>query len=106
MLHARVDIHTPFHIDLDWWSDRGRSLRRFLAEITGTEDADLAPATAMDYIDPRTAEVYQLDTLWVQVLTTYAHRPDYITDQTPITTAVLRAFIENVNRPMSALDLQ
>jgi hypothetical protein len=105
MMHARVDVNTPFHIDLAWWSQRGRSLRRFLAEMLDEEEADLAPAAPLDYIDPQTAEVYQLDPLWVQVLSTRSRRPDYITPTTPLTNAVLRAFIESVNQPLTAVDL-
>ncbi len=104
-MHARVDTRTPFHIDLNWWQQHGRSLRRFLAEILGDADADVAPATPLDYIHPQTAEVFQLDPLWVQVLATHARKPDYITETTPLTSAVLRALIENVNHPMSAADL-
>jgi len=104
-MHARVDTNTPFHIDLDWWSQHGRSLRRFLAEILDEADADVAPQDPLDYLDPQTAEVTQIDPLWVQVLATHAHKPDYITGTTPLTNAVLRALIENVNRPMSAVDL-
>jgi hypothetical protein len=63
MMHARVDVHTPFHIDLSWWDQHGRSLRRVLADILGEPDADLAPQTPLDYIDPQTAEVLQLDPL-------------------------------------------
>jgi hypothetical protein len=106
MMHAKVNIHTPFHIDLGWWDQHGRSLRRFLAEILAQADADLEPADPLDFIDPQTAEVFQLDPLWVKVLTTRARKPDYITSNTPLTNAVLRAFIENVNQPMSAVDLQ
>ena len=77
-MHARVDVQTPFHIDLAWWDQRGRSLRRVLADILGETDADLAPGTPLDYIDPQTAEVLQLDPLWVRVLSSAARRPDYI----------------------------
>ena len=105
-MHARVDVHTPFHIDLIWWDQRGRSLRRVLADILGEPDADLAPQTPMDFIDPQTAEVLQLDPLWVRVLSSEARRPDYIDGATPLTSAVLRAFIANVNRPLTAIDLQ
>jgi hypothetical protein len=105
-MHARVDVQTPFHIDMDWWTARGRSLRRFLVEILDEADLDLTAEAPMDYIDLQTAEVYQLDPLWVKVLDTRARRPDYITEATPLTNAMLRAFIENLNRPMSAVDLQ
>jgi len=59
----------------------------------------------MDYIDPATAEVYCMDPLWVRILTDCARRPNYITPSTPLTNAVLRALIENLNRPMTVVQL-
>ena len=100
-----TDTDTRFHIDLDWWVRRGRNLRRFLAEILGDAAADLAPAAPLDYIDPGTAEVYQMDPLWVRVLTERVNQPGYITPTTPLTSAVLRALIENLNRPMTVVQL-
>lgn len=104
-MHARTDVHTPFHIDLGWWEGRGRSLRRFFAAILDEDEADLSNGAPLDYIDPATAEVYRLDPIWVRVLIERAHRPGYITSTTPLTNAMLRALIENVNQPMSAVEL-
>lgn len=103
-MHNPADINTPFNIDLHWWESRGRNLGRFLAEILG-KDYPKTDGEPLDYIDPETAEVYQLDPLWATVLVHRAHKPDYITSATPLTNAVLRALIENMNRPMTAVDL-
>jgi hypothetical protein len=106
-MHARTDIHTPFHIDLEWWSSRGRSLDRYLLEILdGQAEAPESADEVLDYIDPETAEVHQLSPLWTRVLTQRAHRADYITSLMPMTNAVLRAFIESRNQPLSAVQLQ
>jgi len=104
-MQLHVDTGTRFHIDLDWWERHGRNLRRFLSEILGDENADLADDAPLDYIDPTTAEVHQLDPLWVRVLIDRAGRSDYITTSTPLTSAILRAFVENVNRPMTVVQL-
>lgn len=101
----RTDIHTPFHIDLDWWASRDRNLRRFLAAILEDEDAASEDSTTIDFIDPETAEVHEIDDLWSRVLTERARRPDYITSATPLTNAVLRALIEELNRPMTPIEL-
>lgn len=102
----RSDIHTPFHIDLDWWSSQGRSLDRYLLEILdGRADEAAATGGKVDYIDPQTAEVFQLTPLWAQVLTQRAHRSDYIGSTMPMTNAVLRALIENRNQPMTAVQI-
>lgn len=104
-MYAHADVNTPFHIDLSWWDQRGRNLGRFLSEILGEEDAAGPDDAPLDYIDPVTAEVHQLDARWARVLTEHAHRPDYITPTTPLTNAVLRALIENLNRPMSVTQM-
>lgn len=104
-MYAHVDYNTRFHIDLGWWEGHGRNLGRFLAEMLGEQEADEAGGEPLDYVDPVTAEVYKLDPLWARVLTDKAHRPDYITPATPLTNAVLRALIENMNRPMTVTQL-
>jgi hypothetical protein len=104
-MHARTDIHTPFHIDLLWWRAQGRNFSRFLVEILGTDDIATPSDAVLDYIDPATAEVFQMDPLWVRVLVERAHKPDYISRTTPMTNALLRALVENLNQPMSAMDM-
>lgn len=107
MMHTRIDIHTPFHIDMQWWAKSGRNFNRFLAEIIGDPKADTRDdADLLDFIDPETAEVHALNPLWVHVLIDRAPKADYINRTTPLTNAVLRALVENLNRPMSALALQ
>ncbi len=105
-MHALADISTPFHIDFDWWRRNERNLGRFLSEILGEQTPELPSEDAIDYIDPHTAEVHQLDPLWVKVLVQRAHQPDFITSGTPMTSAVLRALVENRNVPMSPVELQ
>ena len=104
-MYTIATIHTPFHIDLQWWASHGRNLGRFLAEIVGAEDDSRATNTAIDFIHPRTAEVRQIDPLWARVLTERAYQPDYITPSTPLTNALLRALVENVNEPMTAVEM-
>jgi hypothetical protein len=101
----RADTTTPFHIDLEWWAQTGRNLRRFLATILEDDDAALVEPVALDYIDRETAEVSMIDSLWVRVLVERAQRPDYITSATPLTNAILRALVENLNRPMTPVQL-
>ena len=106
-MYTRIDVNTRFRIDFSWWEQRGRNLRRFLEEMLGDSDAaETVGEEPIDYIDPVTAEVLQLDPLWVKVLLERAAKPDFITSSTPLTNAMLRALIENVNNPMTVVDLQ
>ena len=104
-MYVRTSTETRFYIDMDWWVHENRNFRRFLAEILDDADADLAGDEPMDYIDATTAEVYRLDPLWVRVLTDRATRDDFITPSTPLAVAVLRALLENLNRPMTVVQL-
>ena len=104
-MNARVDVNTPFEINFGWWEKRGRNLGRFLTEILGKTETEIEPGGALDFIDPETAEVHELDPLWVEVLTKRAFQPDYITTSTPMTSALLRALVENLNRPMTSIEL-
>ena len=104
-MHALVDIHSPFHIDFGWWESRRRNLGRFLAEILGEDEVGELGEAPLDVIDPTTAEVVVIDPLWARVINERAHRPSYITATTPLANAVLRALVENLNRPMTAVEL-
>ena len=104
-MHALADTTTPFQIDLAWWQKNERNLGRFLSEILGEETPELPAETAIDFVDPHTAEVHQLDPLWVKVLVQRAHQPDFITPATPMANALLRALIENRNEPMTPAEL-
>ncbi len=104
-MHARSDVNTAFHIDLDWWDARGRSLDRFLREMLDGEEPEDLPEGPMDTIDRETGEVFQLGPLWARVLTERANRPGFITSATPMTNAVLRALIERRNQPMTVVEL-
>jgi hypothetical protein len=104
-MHTISNVNTPFHIDLNWWSEHGRNLGRFLAEIVGAESDARTSEAPVDFIHPRTGEVRQIDPLWVRVLIERAYQPDYITPSTPLTNALLRALLENVNEPMTPVEL-
>lgn len=104
-MHMIANVNTPFHIDLQWWVDHGRNLGRFLAEIVGADSDARGSDTPLDFIHPKTGEVRLVDPLWVRVLTERAYQPDYITPSTPLTNALLRALLENVNEPMTATEL-
>ncbi len=56
---------TPFHIDFEWWEHNDRDWRVFLRTLLCAEHqeslADMAEDARIDWIDPRTAEVKQVD---------------------------------------------
>ena len=106
--YIRPTLDTKFQIDFDWWQENGKSLRVMLAshlcQSCAKEHADDA-AQAIDWVDPQTGEVKQVDILWHTLRTCCSQQPDFITPQTPLATAVFLSLIANDNAPMTAVEL-
>jgi hypothetical protein len=102
-------VDTKFHIDFDWWEETGRYLRVHLFSNLCKECQDryrnYQETELIDWIDPNTAEVTQVDGLWHSLRTDCSLKPDYVNDSTPLTTAIFRTFLANGNEPLSAVEL-
>ena len=105
----KPDLETKFHIDFDWWEREGRDLRVYLQSHLCPECKVIYTnhrgSEEVDWIDPDTAEVTRVDALWQSLRTHCSQRPDFITENTPLTDAVFRAFLANGNAPLSAIEL-
>jgi len=106
--YVRPSLDTKFHIDFDWWNEQGKSLRVTLAShlcaACHKKHADDAPQ-AMDWVDPQTGEVKQVDVLWHTLRTCCSQQKGFITPQTPLTTAVFLSLVANDNTPMTPVEL-
>ena len=102
-------LETKFHIDFDWWERAGRDLRVSLQSHLCSECKEIFTnhrgSEQVDWIDPHTAEVTQVDALWQSLRTHCREKPDFITDSTPLTDAIFRLFLANGNVPLSATEL-
>jgi hypothetical protein len=100
---------TRFHIDFDWWNERGRNFRihllSHLCRECQEQYKDYREAELIDWVDPDTAEVSQVDGLWHSLRVCCSSKPEYINEHTPLTTAIFRTFLANGNRPLSAAEL-
>ncbi len=105
----KPDVNTKFHIDFDWYERENRSLRVFLYSqlcpecqktYTNYRDAEL-----IDWVDPETAEVSQVDGLWHALRTHCSQLPDYIDGRMSLTAAIFRVFLANDNTPLSPIEL-
>ena len=105
----KPDLETKFHIDFDWWEREGRDLRVYLQSHLCPECKVIYTnhrgSEEVDWIDPDTAEVTRVDALWQSLRTHCSQRPDFITENTPLTDAVFRAFLANGNAPLSVMEL-
>jgi hypothetical protein len=105
----KPDLETKFHIDFDWWERKGRDLRVYLQSHLCPECKVIYTnhrgSEEVDWIDPETAEVTRVDALWQSLRTHCSQKPDFITENTPLTDAVFRVFLTNGNTPLSATEL-
>ncbi|HKZ44709.1 MAG TPA: hypothetical protein VJZ78_06690 [Anaerolineales bacterium] len=98
-------LDTPFHIDFDWWMENDRNwhvdLRGLLCQIHQESMGDYPEDQMMDWVDPETAEVKQMDGLQ-HILTSHcARQDDFLTDHTTLVDAVFRTFLVNGNSPLT-----
>jgi hypothetical protein len=102
-------LDTLFHIDFDWWMENDRNwhvdLRGLLCETHQETMSDFPEDQMMDWIDPETAEVKQMDGLQ-HILTSHcARQDDFLTNHTTLVDAVFRTFLANGNTPLTPQDL-
>ena len=105
---VKPTLATKFHIDFDWWQKQARSLRVYLFShlcvACAARYADSAPHP-MDWVDPYTGEVKQVDVLWDVIRDCCSHQDDFTTPQTPLAVAALLTFIANDNMPLTPVEL-
>jgi len=102
-------LNTPFHIDFDWWAKNDRDWHVFLRSLLCAEHqqslADVPEDVMIDWIDPKTAEVKQVDGVQHALIGHCALQPDFVTERTTVVEAVFRLLLVNGNQPMSAAEL-
>lgn len=105
---VKPTLDTLFHIDYTWWERSEEDLRQYLLTHLPPERREqfLLQDTGerIDYIDPDTAEVRQLDAL-ESALQEAARQPDFINPQTSLIDSVFRVFLANGNRPCTPREL-
>jgi hypothetical protein len=106
---VKPTLQTRYHIDFDWWSQSDRDWRVYLLSLLCTEHqaafATYHQDEKVDWVDPETAEVQQVDGVQHILISHCAQQEDFITDKTTLVDAVFRLFLSNGNEPMSAAEL-
>jgi hypothetical protein len=101
---------TPYHIDFSWWRNNDREWKVFLRGLLGPEQEAQLDALegeeVIDWVDPQTAEVRQIDALQYLLMNHYA-KEDVGTDSegTSLVEAIFRVFLKNANAPQTSEDL-
>jgi hypothetical protein len=100
---------TPFHIDYAWWEKNDRDWRVFLRSFLCAEHQvllqDVPEDSIIDWIDPQTAEVQQVDGIQHALMSHCALQPDFVNEHTTVVEAVFRAFLVNGNQPLTPAEL-
>jgi hypothetical protein len=106
---VRPTIHTPFHIDFDWWRQNDRDWRVYLRSYLCPEHqqafANVDIFEQVDWVDPETAEVQQVDGLQNILITHCAKQRLFISQQNTMVDSVFRLFLANGNTPLSPEEL-
>jgi hypothetical protein len=106
---VKPDLETKFHIDSSWWDEQGRNFRVYLLSHLCSDCQNLFKnydeADLIDWVDADTAEVTQVDGLWHSLRTCCSLKPDYVSEHTPLATAIFRIFLANGNQPLTSQEL-
>ena len=101
----KPSLSTPFKIDFDWWKKHDRNwrvyLRSFLCEEHQALFENLDNDELIDWVDPETAEVTQVDGLQHILITHCAKQEDFITSKMALVNLVFRVFLSNGNKPLT-----
>jgi hypothetical protein len=102
-------LDTKFHIDYDWWSRENNDLHSYmLTHLPGDmreKFNDKDEYEMVDYVDPDSGEVFQLDELGLAIQEA-AKREDFINLQTSLVDSVFRVFLANGNTPRNPRELE
>lgn len=106
---VRPTIDTPFHINRRWWEQAGRDVRVELWHHLCPEHqaafADRLDIGTIDWVDPNTAEVTQMDGLEHLIREHCGQQEGYQQPELPMVDAVFRVFLANGNQPLAPREL-
>jgi hypothetical protein len=106
---VKPTLQTKYHIDFNWWSQSDQdwrvSLRGLLCPEHRLVFAYSQEGDLVDWVDPETAEIQQVDGLQHVLITHCAKEKGFITERTALVDAVFRLFLANGNTPMSVAEM-
>jgi len=101
-------LDTTYHIDYSWWDRADEDLRVYLLSHLAPEHRDRinqnVETRVVDYIDPETGEVSQLDELDLAIRLA-AEDPDFINPHASVVDSIFRVFLANGNQPQTPKEL-
>ncbi len=101
-------LDTRFYVDYSWWERSEEDLNTYLLSHLLPEQRDALSQTTerrkIDYVDPDTGEVLQLDELTLAIRLA-ATDPNFISPQTSLVDSIFRVFLANGNIPLTPREL-
>ncbi|MBI4731085.1 MAG: hypothetical protein HY781_02960 [Chloroflexi bacterium] len=102
-------LQTPFHVDFEWWRANDNNWHVALHDMLCPEHqeafAGLAEGQLIDWVDPETAEVRQMDGLQTTLISHCAQQSGFLDAHTVFIEAIFRLFLATGNRPLTPVEL-
>jgi hypothetical protein len=106
---VKPTIQTPFHIDFNWWRAHDENWHVALMSMLCPEHqaafTNLSEGQMIDWVDPDTAEVRQMDGLQYILIQHCAKQAEFLNAHTVMVEAIFRLLLANGNSPLSAEEL-
>lgn len=104
---SKPTVNTRFHIDYDWWTRNDRDWHVYLNSLLCPEHQHIfsADSELIDWVDPVTAEVKQVDGLQHALINHCAKQDGFLSSGIPLVDLIFRVFLSNGNTPLSPLEL-
>jgi hypothetical protein len=108
-LLSKPTLNTRFHIDYDWWTQNDRDWHVYLTSMLCQEHQQLFAEgnsdEMVDWVDPATAEVKQVNGIQHVLINHCAKQPDFLSSGIPLVDLIFRVFLSNGNVPLTPLEL-
>jgi hypothetical protein len=102
-------LTSPFKIDFDWWKKHDRDwrvyLRSFLCDYHQEMFEQLNNDEVIDWVDPKTAEVTQVDGMQHVLISHCAKQEGFLNQRQTLVDSVFRLLLSHGNRPMTPAEM-
>jgi hypothetical protein len=106
---VKPTVQVPFHIDFEWWRTHDENWHVALVSMLCPEHqavfSNLSENLLIDWVDPETAEIRQMDGLQHILIQHCAKQAGFLDEHTVMVEAVFRLLLSNGNTPMSPAEL-
>jgi len=106
---VKPTLETRFHIDFAWWQQTDNDWRIYLSGLLCEQHKEAfssqTKTQVIDWVDPKTAEVQQVDGVQHLLITHCARQEGFISPHITLIDSVFRLFLTNGNTPMTPAEL-